>query len=137
MYSALKLIALSGILTLFFFSCTEQNLVSGNGTLKGKISIGPLCPVETDPPLPGCLPTMETYKAWATAVWTLNKKSKVAILNPKLDGTYEISIPAGNYIIDFDQNNINHIGGSNLPAFISIAFGDTTKFNINIDTGIR
>ena len=135
--SALKYLVLSAILIVILFSCTEQNAIVGSGVLKGKISIGPLCPVERIPPDPACLPTMETYKAWATAVWTANKKSKLATLNPKLDGTYQIVLPSGNYSIDFDVAHTNTIGSNNLPTIISIANMDTTIFNINIDTGIR
>jgi hypothetical protein len=133
----LKCFAQLLVFMIVLSGCTNQNLIEGYGELKGKITIGPICPVETIPPNPQCLPTADTYKAWATAVWTLNRKSKVAVLNPNLDGTYEMSIPAGSYIIDFDQNNIFHAVGSNLPALITIALGDTTKFNVNIDTGIR
>jgi len=133
----LKYPVLSVILLTIFFSCSEQNLLNGNGFLKGKISIGPICPVEKIPPDPACLPTMETYKSWATAVWTLNKKTKIATLEPKLDGTYKNELPAGNYIIDFDPPRTIRIGGSNLPVAISIADMDTTFVNINIDTGIR
>jgi len=135
--SALKYLVLSAILIVILFSCTEQNAIVGSGVLKGKISIGPLCPVERNPPDPACLPTMETYKAWAIAVWTANKKSKLATLNPKLDGTYQIVLPSGNYSIDFDVAHTNTIGSNNLPAIISIANMDTTIFNVNIDTGIR
>jgi len=135
--TVLKYLALFAILLLVIFSCVKQNLVAGNGVLKGKISIGPICPVETIPPDPACLPTMETYKAWATAVWTLNKDSKIATINPKLDGTFQINIPAGSYVIDFESVQTNHVGGSNLPGVIYIAVGDSTNFNINIDTGIR
>lgn len=135
--SALKYLVLSAILIVILFSCTEQNVIVGNGVLKGKISIGPLCPVERIPPDPACLPTMETYKAWATAVWTLNKKTKLATIDPKLDGTYQIVLPSGNYSIDFDVAHTNTIGSNNLPAIVSIANMDTTIFNINIDTGIR
>ncbi len=132
-----KYLVLSAILAIIFFSCAEQNRMEGSGMLKGKISIGPLCPVERIPPDPACLPTMETYKAWAIAVWTINKKSKLATLNPKLDGTYQIELPSGDYSIDFDVAHTHTIGSSNLPAIISIANRDTTVFNINIDTGIR
>jgi len=96
-----------------------------------------LCPVERIPPDPACLPTMETYKAWATAVWTVNKKTKLATLDPKLDGSYQIVLPAGDYSIDFDVAHTNTIGSNNLPTVITIANMDTTIFNINIDTGIR
>lgn len=134
---ALKYLVLSAILIIILFSCTEQNAIVGSGVLKGKISIGPLCPVERIPPDPACLPTMDTYKAWAIAVWTANKKSKLATLDPKLDGTYQIVLPSGNYSIDFDVAHTNTIGSNNLPTIISIANMDTTIFNINIDTGIR
>jgi len=135
--SALKYLVLTAFLIAVIFSCSEQNLLTGSGVLKGKISIGPICPVERIPPDPACLPTMETYKAWATAVWTVNKISKVATLSPKLDGTYEIDLPAGNYVVDFEVSRTFGVGGSNLPKAISIANKDTTTLNINIDTGIR
>ena len=138
MKTFLKYLIFTVILIPVFFSCTEPTPMSGSGVLKGKISIGPICPVERIPPDPACLPTMETYKAWATAVWTLDKKAKVATLDPNLDGTYQIELPVGNYMIDFDVARTGRIGGSNiLPALISIALGDTTNFNIDIDTGIR
>jgi hypothetical protein len=87
---------------------------------------------------------MDTYKAWATSVWTLDKKTKVATLNPKLDslnpkldGTYQLELPVGNYMVDFDVAHTYGIGNNNLPALISVTIGDTTKLDINIDTGIR
>ena len=135
--SAFKYFFLSAILLPVFFSCTEKNLKTGNGVLKCKISIGPICPVQKDPPDPACLPTKETYRAWAAAVWTVNKKTKVATLDPTLDGNYQIRLQAGNYIIDYEVARTNSIGGSNLPANVSITNIDTTTFNIDIDTGIR
>jgi len=134
---SLKYLFFTVILITVFNSCKEQNLMIGNGVLKGKISIGPICPVETDPPAPGCLPTMETYKAWATAVWTLDKKTKLVKLDPKLDGTYQLGLPTGDYVIDFDSIRTSRIGGSNLPTAISVANMDTTYLDISIDTGIR
>ncbi len=135
--SAFKYFFLFAILLPVFLSCTEKNLKIGNGVLKGKISIGPICPLQKDPPDPGCLPTKETYKAWATAVWTVNKKTKIAMLDPSLGGNYLLGLPAGDYIIDFEVARTNGVGGSNLPATISITNIDTTTFYINIDTGIR
>lgn len=135
--STLKNYLLSAIFIAAVCACTEKNQLTGSGVLKGEISIGPLCPVQKDPPDPGCLPTKETYKAWATAVWTVNKKTKIAVLDPSLDGNYQLGLPAGDYIIDFEVARTNSVGGSNLPATISISNIDTTTFNIDIDTGIR
>jgi len=134
---ASKYLFLPLLLILVFLSCTKQNNISGTGVLKGKISIGPICPVETIPPQPNCLPTMETYKTWATAVWTTDKKTKIITIVPNSDGTYQINLPSGYYVIDFDAVQTNRIGGSNLPSPIAISDKDTTKLDITIDTGIR
>ncbi len=113
----------------------QQNQISENGILEGKVTIGPLCPVERIPPDPSCQPTEETYKAWPIAVYTADKETKVTQIEPNLDGTYKINLSAGNYIVDLE--NQQPIGGRNLPATISINSGRTTTLNIDIDTGIR
>ena len=125
------LILISGL-----FSCMQQSGMGVTGVLKGKITIGPLCPVETIPPDPACSPTLQTYKTWATAVWKPDKKTKLVTLNPTIDGNYLIAIPAGDYIIDFDTIK-TYKAGSDLPARIAVLPNDTTIFNISIDTGIR
>ncbi len=106
------------------------------GYLEGKISIGPLCPVERVPPDPGCLPTAETYKAYPVSVWTSGGRREMARLNPSLDGFYQVSLVTGKYLVKLDNGN-NIPGSSNLPVLVSIAGRDTTVLNINIDTGIR
>ena len=125
------------VVVTLIFSCTKQSMVTGNGVLKGKIAIGPICPVETIPPQPQCLPTRDTYNAYATAVWTTDKKTKLQTIIPNLDGTYQIDLPAGDYILDYATARTNGVGGSNLPSSFSIADKDTFTLNISIDTGIR
>ena len=122
---------LAGVIT--GTGCTRQ-YSRGDGLLEGKISIGPLCPVEQNPPQPGCLPTAETYKAWPVDIWTANGSTKLLRINPLLDGSYKIELQAGRYLVRLD---VNHFGSSNLPAYVQIVDGETTDFNINIDTGIR
>jgi hypothetical protein len=106
------------------------------GILEGTISIGPICPVETIPPDPACLPTAETYKAYPVNVFTSDGKTKVAQLMPSLDGSYSSELPQGDYLIVLEGAK-NNIGGSNLPVIVSIKAQDKTLLNINIDTGIR
>ncbi|WP_418264545.1 hypothetical protein [Flavobacterium faecale] len=122
------------IWTVILCSSCEPNPTKENGVLKGKISIGPICPVETIPPNPACLPTQETYKYWAVYVWTLDKKEKIAQLQPELDGNYSLQLAVGRYILDLDDQ---HRFGKNLPASIIIKNNETTIFDVNIDTGIR
>ena len=118
----------------FVAGCDKSG--DSHGFIKGIISIGPICPVEKIPPDPGCLPTVETYKAYPVSVYSSDGKKKIVQLNPSLDGSYICEIPDGNYLVILDKPQ-NNIGGSNLPASISISSKDTTKLNINIDTGIR
>ena len=122
---------------LFSFGCNQQEQVSGTGILQGKVTIGPLCPVETDPPDPNCQPTEETYKAWQLAVFSADGKKQVVELHPNLDGTYETELPVGRYQVDLENRPSSGVGGSNLPAFIQINAADTTHLDIDIDTGIR
>ncbi len=133
----IKYLLLVVIVLITAFSCAKKSEITDTGVLKGKISIGPLCPFEQVPPDPACLPTDETYMAWATAIYTVKEKLKYATLIPNLDGTYEIELPVGNYYIDYNVVREIWSGTSNLLANISITKNDTITFNVNIDTGIR
>lgn len=120
---------------LLNWSCYQQPMQTVKiGFLEGKITIGPLCPVESVPPDPACQPTQETYNAWPIAIWTTNKITKVAIIVPELDGSYNLDLPEGSYIIDLDKQ---HTFGKSLPATIVIEPNETSLLNIDIDTGIR
>ena len=120
---------------LLFSGCDKQNN-QGTGFLEGVISIGPICPVEPDPPDPACLPTAETYKAYAVSIWTSNWRKKIAQLNPALDGSYKTELVYGDYLVIL-ENSQNRPGGSNLPVEVSIIPQNKTVLDINIDTGIR
>ncbi|MBU1876805.1 hypothetical protein KKA72_00435 [Patescibacteria group bacterium] len=113
-----------------FAVCPEVKI----GALKGKVTIGPLCPVERIPPDPNCQPTEATYKAWQIAVYTLYKKTKIAQIEPSLDGSYQVGLPEGNYLVDFEQE---HVFGRSLSITVIIKKDEIKVLNIDIDTGIR
>jgi hypothetical protein len=120
---------------LFLVSGCDKNFNSEPGTLEGVISIGPLCPLQKDPPDPGCLPTRETYNAYPVAVFS-PRGTKITRIDPALDGSYETSLEPGHYFIVLETNH-SGISSSNLPAEVVITSKDKKIFNINIDTGIR
>jgi hypothetical protein len=128
-----RLMILGGLL---FLSGCDKFTNRESGILEGTISIGPLCPVETVPPSPGCLPTAETYKAFPVYVWTANGSRKIALISPALDGSFKTELAPGNYLIILD-NEENRVGNSNLPLEVSIIPSGKTSINIDIDTGIR
>jgi hypothetical protein len=123
------------LLTMLSAGC-EKLTYQEAGFLEGVISIGPLCPVETDPPVTGCEPTAETYKAYPVSIWTSDGRRKITGINPALDGSYIIELSPGNYLVKLGTTG-NGVGGSNLPAEVTITSQNNTVLNIDIDTGIR
>ena len=108
------------------------------GFLEGKVNIGPICPVASYPPDPKCQPTEETYKAWPIVVWDKDKIVIISKITPDVNGNFKIELITNNYIIDFEnEKQFYGVGGSNLPIKIDIKPKETTKIDINIDTGIR
>ena len=132
----IKVTGIIFLICLIFFPGCDNKKPLNPGFLKGTISIGPLCPVETIPPSPACQPTAETYKAYPVGVFTPDGSGKIAQINPSIDGTYITELPPGNYLVVLEKAK-NGPGGSNLPAEVSITAEDDTVLNINIDTGIR
>ncbi|RMF89549.1 MAG: carboxypeptidase regulatory-like domain-containing protein [Methanobacteriota archaeon] len=104
------------------------------GYLEGRVSIGPLCPVERSPPEPACTPSLETYHAWPIGVWTAGRERQVASIEPDENGAYRVGLPAGTYTVDLVKPG--RFGG-NLPATVTITGNETTLLDITIDTGIR
>lgn len=135
-YSKNIILGLTLLTGVLLNSGCDKLSTSDVGFLEGKISIGPICPVETDPPDPGCLPTAETYKAYPVSVWTSDGRRKIIQINPALDGSYKTDLEPGNYIIILETDR-NNIGSSNLPVEVTIISDNVTTLNIYIDTGIR
>jgi hypothetical protein len=121
---------------LMLFSSCDKKTNTDTGFLEGKISIGPVCPVEKIPPDPGCLPTAETYKAYPVSVWTSDGMRKIVQINPSLDGSFRTELEPATYLVVLEKGQ-NKIGSSNLPVEVSIVSQNITMLSINIDTGLR
>lgn len=130
----MKSIHLFFILFLIWSCDQQQILIIEKGTLEGKVNIGPLCPVVSNPPDPACQPTEETYNNWPIIIWSIDKNTKIAKIKPNSDGDYKIDLPKGSYIVNLEKQ---HNFDKNLPVTIEIRSGETLLLNINIDTGIR
>ena len=130
------IIGLIFITGLLFISGCDSQVIQDDGVLEGVISIGPICPVERIPPDPLCQPTADTYLAYPVGVWTSDGKSKVASINPALDGSFRTKLAPGSYRVILEKNQIS-IGSSNLPVEVTIISKSNTMLDISIDTGIR
>lgn len=132
--SIILFIVLILLLGVFVPACDKQQAREA-GTLEGTISIGPICPVEKDPPDPACLPTAETYKAYPVYIQPARGQQK-QLVSPELDGSFKMELASGNYIITLERQQ-NGVGGSNLPLEVVVNPSATTMVSIDIDTGIR
>ncbi len=108
-----------------------QNL----GTLSGTVSIGPICPVETNPPQPQCQPTAEMYAAREFLVLSPDQKTTITSFHANADGKYSLALPPGIYVVVSAKTGFGNM--SNLPMTATIIAGQTTTLNISVDTGIR
>lgn len=123
------------IALLSIYSCKDKS-DNAAGILEGNISIGPLCPVETDPPQPGCLPTQATFDAYPVFVYSSDGSKKITLLAPEPDGSFRTVLEPGNYLLVLGISR-GGIGSSNLPQAVTIKSSEITTVSISIDTGIR
>lgn len=111
------------ILSTFKFLSNENQ-----GIISGKISIGPLCPVEP------CQNSVNPYLNKEIILTPRSGNSTTIKLNS--DGSFSSQLDPGKYSLNL--NECEYLGCSRtLPKTVSIESGKTTEVNIDIDTGIR
>jgi len=113
-------------------SATKQ--LAGNGTVIGRVILGPVCPVERIPPDPACAPRpyKSTINVWST--WT---GSSYQAVQTDANGSFKLSLPLGVYSLAVSRRS----GGSLFPRCtdlkISVVAKKTQNVTVNCDTGIR
>lgn len=113
-----------------FTKCPD---VVGKGVIQGKVTVGPICPVErVGYPCP--VPP-EAYTSREVILYAENGIDVVKRMHFLSDGKYSFEIPAGIYVIDIPNQGIG--GAKDLPKTITVKSGQTIEFNFSIDTGIR
>lgn len=104
------------------------------GILTGRVTIGPLRPVErvgeTPPPVPP-----EVYAARSINIFATDGATLVVNVKINPNGTYNVNLPPGVYVVNIARTGIDR--GKNLPKTITVESGKTVQLDIDIDTGIR
>jgi hypothetical protein len=114
-----------------FAKCPD---IRAAGLIKGKVSVGPICPVER-PGVP-CPVPREAYTSREVILYAANGTMVVKRTHFAADGTYRFEVPAGTYVLDIPRQQ--GIGGSrDLPKTLTVKSGETLEVNFSIDTGIR
>lgn len=107
--------------------------LSQMGVLEGKVTVGPICPVErVDQPCP--VPEA-AYTSREVVVYKTDETTEVARQHFTKDGNYKFELAPGIYIINTPRQGVG--GSKDLPQTVIIKVGETLKLNFDIDTGIR
>ncbi len=127
-----SVIVLFLVLTLLLFACTNQT--ASAGILEGKVTVGPLTPVEQAGVTPPA-PPAEVFTSRGIEIRQKDDADVYKTVHFNADGTYSISLHEGTYTVRLISSGIDR--AAELPASVKITAGEVTELNITIDTGIR
>lgn len=120
------------VLTLLLVACTNQT--ASAGTLEGKVTVGPLMPVEQAGVTPPA-PPAEVFTSRGIEIRQKDDADVYKTVHFNADGTYSIFLHEGTYTVRLISSGIDR--ATELPASVKITAGEATQLNITIDTGIR
>ena len=131
--------------TILSFSCENAtNITLKTGILEGKVTIGPLCPVEPCNLTPEEIAAI--FEARKVIVYEKSSLKKIIEIQLSAGGEYSISLNSGQYIVDISDANGNALPldlsqrpqfGNAIPQEAEIFSDQTTISDFDIDTGIR
>jgi hypothetical protein len=131
-YIIILVVILVAIVYVTFDSGLPAETANTTGTLTGKVSIGPLCPVE-----PCTIPHDRLVAAYAAYPITISTPEGIVVTTVTADpeSGYTVALKPGTYVVAIPKQGIG--GSPDLPATVIIRSGETVVLNISIDTGIR
>lgn len=117
--------------------CATSGSQAGTGILTGKVTVGPLTPVEqvgVTPPVPD--PAVFTSRK--LLLYEADGKTligEIPIQAAGYYGAYNVTLKPGAYVLDYPTQGVG--GARGLPETVMIEAGKTTTLDVDIDTGIR
>jgi len=113
-------------------SAPDQGILPYHSGIEGTVTLSPTCPVEHNPPMPGCEP--KAYQYALVAIFSAADLVHAKVLTKTdANGHFVASLPPGDYMVG--------AGDSNLPRCtqVSATVGPTsyTQVTVSCDTGIR
>jgi len=119
------------LLVLVLAACGPSGATAPPGTgIRGTITLGPTCPVEQV----GQPPCVEPYAA-TLVVTSAEDGSVVARVDSAADGTFQVDLPPGAYVINPEPGGDPFPFGK--PVDVTVVAGAYTQVEVAYDTGIR
>ncbi len=112
---------------------TGGGILPYNSGIRGTVMAGPSCPVERDPPEPGCAdkPVATNVSVFRTS----DPQRAVAVTHSSAQGTFQVSLPPGSYIIMSGPYGMPYPRCNDTTAVVDAA--GYTEVVVSCDTGIR
>jgi len=120
-------------LQMIVASLIQAPQTSGRGTISGRVTIGPLCPVE---PCPDPVPDVYSSRKLILQPLLQPERTTPIYIQLNSDGSFEATVNAGIYAVNLTDCTFlgcNYV----LPRIVTVRPNETTTVNIDIDTGIR
>jgi hypothetical protein len=113
-----------------FAKCPDALPVSTEvGTIVGTVLLGPVCPVERDPPDPNCAD--RPYEG----DFVLTNGGVAKNVRPDAEGRFSVSVPVGVYTLSSISARV--MPYCNSVADIVVVADQTTTVEVSCDSGIR
>ncbi len=101
--------------------------------IRGRIVEGPTCPVESNPPQPGCAPRpiLATLRIHAL------RGRRIHIARSDGQGVFGLRLPPGTYVVVAQGTGASPFPRPPAPFDVSVHAGHFTTVTVRYDTGIR
>lgn len=107
--------------------------VAGAGSgIRGRVTAGPTCPVETNPPQPGCAP-----RGFKARVVVSRNGHVVKRLTSGVDGRFSVLLPPARYRVRAFPASGRMLPRCPSAARVTVRRGAYTRVAIACDSGIR
>ena len=113
-------------------SCTP--VPEEEGILEGHVTIGPLVPVVQDGG-PEPTPAPDVCAGRQIVIYAQDGQTEITRVQIAARGNYRVTLPVGTYVVDINRLGIDR--GIELPKTVRIVGGQTTRLDVEVDTGIR
>jgi hypothetical protein len=132
----LSIILISIVAALSAAGCTAT---VETGTIRGAVTIGPVFAGPASPndtrPVPNEVFSARKIIIYDSAGKKVIETVRITQVGQSASGHYVAQLEPGTYIVDIADNGIDHADG--LPKRVTVAAGQTTIVDMDIDTGIR